>query len=47
MDFVANLTGQPVTSVPTGISDEGLQVAATFETLACGPLAHPPLTLRN
>lgn len=57
MDSVANLTGQPATSVPTGITDDGLpigiqfmgrrfddghvlQVAATFETLACAPLAH-------
>ena len=47
MDSVANLTGQPATSVPTGITDDGLPVAATFETLACGPLAHPPITLRN
>lgn len=57
MDSVANHTGQPATSVPNGITDDGLpigiqfmgrrfddghvlQVAATFETLACAPLAH-------
>ena len=47
MDSVANLTGQPATSVPTGLSDDGLQVAAAFQTLACGPLAHPPIISRN
>jgi len=59
MDSVANLTGQPATSVPTGITESGLpvgiqfmgrrfddervlRVAATFEALARGRLAHPP-----
>jgi Asp-tRNA(Asn)/Glu-tRNA(Gln) amidotransferase A subunit family amidase len=61
MDSVANLTSQPATSVPSGITGEGLpvgiqfmgrrfddervlRVAATFEALARGPLAHPPLS---
>lgn len=64
MDSVANLTGQPATSVPSGITDDGLpvgiqfmgrrfddervlRVAATFEALARGPLAHPPITSRS
>lgn len=63
MDCVANLTGQPATSVPCGITDGGLpvgiqfmgrrfddervlQVAATFEKLVRGPLAHPPTSSR-